>query len=141
MKFSDVVYTWGKTHVQYSKLDLRGSVVQPLRIFLTGNGGCGKSFSVKCLYEALNKVLFYNGDNSKAKVMLLAQTGAAAININKTTIHTGLGIPCTNFHPLGERQRINLRMRLENGSAILIGEISMVSVKLLLQIHQRLCEI
>ena len=136
----DVVYTWGKTYVQYSKLD-RGSDVQPLCIFLTGNGGCGKSFLVKCLYEALNKVLSYNGDNSKTKVMLLAPTGVAAININGTTIHTGLGIPCTNFHPLGDRQRTNLRMKLENVSAIFIDEISMVSAKLLLQIHQRLCEI
>ena len=114
----DVVYTLGKTHVQYSKLD-RGSHVQPLRIFLTGNGGCGKSFLVKCLFEALSKVLSYNEDNSKTKtVMLLASTGVAAIKINGTTIHTELGIPCTNFHPLGDRQRTNLRMKLENVSAI-----------------------
>ena len=32
-------------------------------------------------------------------------------------------------------------MKLENVSAIFIDEISMVSAKLLLQIHQRLCEI
>ena len=115
-----VVYTWGKTFVQYSKLDRE---VQPLYLFLTGNGGCGKSFLVKCLYEALNKVLSYKGDNSKTKVLLLASTGVAAININGTTIHTGLGIPCTNFHPLGDRQRTSLRMKLENVSAIFIDEI------------------
>ena len=136
----DVVLTWGKTFVQNLKLD-EGSKIEPLHIFLTGNGGCGKSFLVKCMYEALNKLLSYKGDNSKAKVMLLAPTGVAAININGTTIHTGLGIPCTNFHQLSDRQRTNLRIKLENVSAIFIDESSMVSAKLLLQTHQRLCEI
>ena len=78
---------------------------------------------MKCLYEALNKVLSYKGDNSKTKVLLLASTGVAAINISGTTIHTGLGIPCTNFHPLVDRQRTSLRMKLENVSAIFIDEI------------------
>ena len=136
----DVVFTWGKTLVQNSILD-EGFKVDPLHIFLTGNGGCGKSFLVKCMYEALNKLFFYKGDNTKAKVMLLAPTGVAAININETTIHTGLEIPCNNFHPLSDKQRTNLRMKLELISAIFIDEILMVSAKLLLQTHQRLYEI
>jgi len=74
--------------------------IKPLQIFLTGNGGCGKSLLIRCMYSALNKLLYYHGDISKAKVMLLAPTGVASININGTTIHTGLGIPCSNFHPL-----------------------------------------
>ena len=84
------------------------------------------------MYEALNKLLSYKGDNSKAKVMLLAPTGVAAININGTTIHTGLGIPCTNFHQLSDRQRTNLRIKLENVSAIFIDEISMVFSKIII---------
>ena len=136
----DVVYTWGKNYIQSSKRD-RGFEIEPLYIFLTGNGGCGKSFLIKCMFEALNKLFSYKGDNSKANVMLLAPTGVAAININGTTLHTGLGIPCTNFHQLSDKQRTNLRMKLENISAIFIDEISMVSAKLLLQTHQRLCEI
>jgi len=52
------------------------------------------------MYSALNKLLCHHGDISKAKVMLLAPTGVASINIDGTTIHTGLGIPCSNFHPL-----------------------------------------
>eukprot|EP00111_Clytia_hemisphaerica_P014066 TCONS_00041399-protein len=73
--------------------------------------------------------------------MLLAPTGVAAINIDGTTIHTGLGIPCKNFIPLSDKQRTNLRLKLQEVSVIFIDEISMVSPKLLLQIHQRLCEI
>ena len=134
------MYTWGKNYIQSSKRD-RGFEIEPLYIFLTGNGGCGKSFLIKCMFEALNKLFSYKGDNSKANVMLLAPTGVAAININGTTLHTGLGIPCTNFHQLSDKQRTNLRMKLENISAIFIDEISMVSAKLLLQTHQRLCEI
>ena len=74
-----------------------------IHMFLTGNGGCGKSFLVKCLYEALNKVLSYNGDNSKTKVMLLASTGVATISINRITIYTGLGTQQHLLHlPLNE---------------------------------------
>ena len=65
----------------------------------------------------------------------------AAINIDGTTIHTGLGIPCKNFIPLSDKQRTALRLKLEEVSVIFIDEISMVGSKLLLQIHQRLCEI
>ena len=136
----DVVYSWGKNYIQNLKHG-KGFEIEPLHIFLTGNGGCGKSFLIKCMYEALHKLLSYKGDNTKANVMLLAPTGVAAININGTTIHTGLGVPCANFHQLSHKQRTNLRMKLENISAIFIDEISMVSAKLLLQIHQRLCEI
>ena len=136
----DVVYTWAKTFMQHSK-EHSINTVKPLYIFLSGNAGCGKSYLLKCMHQALSKILSRKGDNSKPKVMLMAPTGVAAINISGTTLHTGLGIPCNNFHPLSDKQRTTLRMKLEHVKAIFIDEISMVSSKLLLQVHQRLCEI
>ena len=70
----------------------------------------------------------------------MAPTGVAAINIDGTTIHTGLGIPCKNFIPLSDKQRTALWLKLEDVSVIFIDEISMVGSKLLLKIHQRLCK-
>ena len=42
---------------------------------------------------SLIKVLIYKGGKlEKPRILLLAPTGVAAININGTTIHSGLGI-------------------------------------------------
>jgi len=139
----DIVYDWAKKYVQKKGSDNSHSL-HPLLIFLTAAGGCGKSYLVKCLYNVLQKLLSRKGVISKAKIMLLAPTGVAAININGTTVHTGLGIHGNNINndvPLSGRQRTNLRIKLEEVSVVFIDEISMVGSKLLLKIHQRLCEI
>ena len=74
--------------------------------------------------------------------MLLAPTGVAAININGTTIHSGLG---TNFggklYPLSEQHRAALRNNLSEVREIIIDEISKVSSVLLFQVNQQLSEI
>ena len=44
-------------------------------------------------YLHLNQVLGYKGsDGDKPRILLLAPTGVAAITINGTTTHSGLGI-------------------------------------------------
>ena len=82
-------------------------------------------------------------DNSP--VLLLAPTGVAAININGTTIHNGLGIPLycdgASLPPLGEERKTVLRVKLSNLRLIIIDEISMVSNDRLVHIHERLIEI
>ena len=48
---------------------------------------------IKTIYMSLSKVLMYKGGElDKPRILLLAPTGVAAININATTIHSGLGI-------------------------------------------------
>ena len=72
--------------------------VEPLHIFLTGNGGCSKPFLMKVLYHSLTKILSHgNVSLDKPKVLLIATTGVPAINIDGTTIHTALNIPITQF--------------------------------------------
>ena len=62
-------------------------MTEPLHIFITGSGGCGKSHLVKTIYHSLTKILSYGATTlEKTKVLLLAPTGVAAININGTTI-------------------------------------------------------
>ena len=72
---------------------------------------------------------------------MLAPTGVAAVNINGTTIHSGLGIRVKLYAPLSDKMRASLRNKLSEITAVIIDEISMVSDKLLKDVHLRLCEI
>ena len=53
---------------------------------------------MKVIYQALTKSLLY-GDVviEKPKLLLVAPTGVAAIQVDDTTIHTPLGIPVGHF--------------------------------------------
>ena len=69
--------------------------MEPLHVFITGGGGCGNSHLLRTIYQAVTKTLMYNGGNpGKPRVLLLAPTGVAAVNMDGTTIHSGLGINC-----------------------------------------------
>ena len=73
---------------------------------------------------------------------MLAPTGVAAINIDGTTIHSGLNIPCHGkLFPLNDKNRALLRNKYSEVQLIIIDEISMVPSKLLFQVHQRLLDI
>ena len=92
---------------------------------------------------SLNKVLGYKGgDANKPRILLPAPTGVAAININGTTIHSGLGINVgSKLYPLNDQQRASLRNKLLEIRLVIIDEISMVSSVLFYQVNQRLNEI
>ena len=67
-------------------------------MFITGNGGCDKSHLIRTIYHSLTKILSNRAMSSdKPKVLLLAPTGVAAVNIDDTTIHTVLGAPVGYF--------------------------------------------
>ena len=86
----NIVHNWAKQNVK-SRSALSRQNLEPLYIFLTGNAGCGKSFLMKVLYQSLTKTLSYgNVSVDKPKVLLMAPTGVAAVNIDGTRIHTTL---------------------------------------------------
>lgn len=104
----------------------------PLYILFPGRAGCGKSFLTKLLYQPLTKALPYiNSTLEKPKVLLVAPTGVASINIDGTTIHTALDIPVGHFEKklpcLNDKMRSSLRNKLSDLKVIIIDEISMVS--------------
>ena len=62
--------------------------MKPLHLFITGGGGCGKSHLLRTIYQAVTKTLMHNGgEPHKLRVLLLAPTDVAAVNINGITTH------------------------------------------------------
>ena len=59
-----------------------------------GFGGAGKSHLIKTIYHTAVKTFRHPPVNPELPtVLLMAPTGVAAINIDGTTINTGLAIP------------------------------------------------
>ena len=67
--------------------------VDPVRLFITGRAGVGKSHLIKTICMFLTKTSnLYFGLPDKPKVLILAPTGVEEISINGTTIISGLSI-------------------------------------------------
>ena len=74
----------------------------------------------------------------------MAPTGVSAINIDGTTVNTGLAIPKQtgdNLLQMSDKKKTQFRLSLSELRLIIIDEISMVSNITLIHIHQRLKEI
>ena len=117
--------------------------VKSFHIFITGGAGVEKFHLIKIIFWSLNKVLWYKcGDADKPRILLLPPTGVAVININETTIHSGLGINVgSKLYPLNDQQHAVLRNKLSEVRFIITDEISMVSSVLIYQVNQQLNEI
>ena len=88
MEIFNLVQTWAKDHLKYN-----GHDAEPVHIFLSGSVGTGKSLLVKVLYNAISKTLLYHcKDPKKPRVLILELTRISAVNLGRTTIHSGLGI-------------------------------------------------
>jgi len=141
----EVVNKWVRDYTKSLSSD--AVKVDPIYIFLTGSAGCGKSHLITTISATLTKALSYGeGDVNKTKILMLAPTGVAAVNVDGSTIHSALGIPADrnfskNISRLSDQKRSMLRSKLSELCILIIDEISMVSNKLLLHIHQRLVEI
>ena len=125
----EVINKWAREYVKHSSCLLNESI-SPLHLFITGSGGCGKSHLIKTVYNSLLKILT-SKNLDKPRVLLLASTGVAAVNIDGITIHSGLGIPIghhgNNVPRLSDKMCSQLRNKLLENSVVIIDEISMVS--------------
>ena len=139
-KIFNEVQDWAKKKIKARNSNKKVSV-DLLKLFITGGGGVGKSHLMKTICMFLTKTFnLYSGSPDKPKVLILAPTGVAAININGTTINSGLSIPpYVNGYTLPsllESERRRLRNLYSEVLVVLIYEISMVSNIRLLHIRK-----
>lgn len=123
---------------------------KPLRMFMTGPGGTGKTWVVRALKMLMDK------HHQGHRIRYLAPTGSAAALIDGTTVHTGLGIRIEKKSGQGKGNRIvgtssedwsvvmdpekrkDLEDEWRHVDYVLIDEISMVSQQLLCEIDHAL---
>ena len=135
----DYIYHWARNVVKH-RFSIVPNKLQSFHLFLTGGSGCGKSHLIKTVYQSVSKLLLYRGERpDKPRVLLLAPTGDSSININGTTLHSALGLPCQGpLYPLNNNILDSLRNKLSEVELIVIDGISMVSQKGFFQVHQRI---
>ena len=127
----DVIQKWARDYVE-NLSSKHVTYIKPFHIFLTGGAGVGESHLIKTIFMSLSKLLsFKGGDPEKPRILILAPTGVAAVNIDGTKIHTALGINVGHkLYPLNDLQHGILRNKLSEIKFIIIDEISMVSIVL-----------
>ena len=118
------------------------SHTQPLRLFISGAGGSGKSYLTNILIAYLQH--YHVLSPGKSPVLVCAPTGTAARNIFGQTIHSLLCIipdPYLSYSPLSGLTLAKVRSSFNGVHTLIIDEISMVSADMLTYISRRLNEI
>ena len=88
----DLILKWTRETIQ-SRSSKNIKKPDPFQIFLTGSAGCGKSHLLTTIKLYLQKSLTYGSkDIGKERLLMLAPTGVAAVNVDGSTIHSTLGI-------------------------------------------------
>lgn len=117
----------------------------PLRIFVSGAGGCGKSHLIRTLRLRLQK-LAPDEDACSVVVAVSAPTGIAASNVTGVTLHGLLDLPVQHgsdpkYSKATADSLKRIRAQFRGVRLLIIDEISMVSNIMLLYVNRRLREI
>lgn len=109
----------------------------PKRVAVQGKAGSGKSTIIKEIVRRVSSSLGIEA------IRVCAPTGAAAINIEGSTIHSLLHLPlCANrFRSLNGEARTKYQSELRTLKFIIIDEMSMIGARMLYMIERRLREI
>lgn len=124
------------SRIMKSLLSNNGEV---MRLFVSGEGGTGKSFLIKTIRCWVKQVI--GKDTAVA-----APTGIAAFNIDGLTLHRLFQLPieygcAPKYKQLSDQVLQSLRYELRNVVLFIIDEVSMISNVTLLYMHLRLTEI
>jgi len=111
-------------------------VTDPLRMYIGGPGGTGKSRVIAALTD------YFAQRGESRRLRLTSFTGIAAKNINGTTLHTALALNQSqkNLKRGNGKTKTDLIAMWTGVDYLFIDEISMIGCSLLLQIHEALVE-
>lgn len=123
----------------FVKSKLNSHDTTPMRHFVSGVGGTGKSYLIKTVKAFIENEI-------KKDVAVTAPTGISAFNIQGMTVHRLLQLPVEHgntppYRPLSNNVLKIIRQAMENVILIIIDEITMISNITLTYINLRLCEI
>lgn len=113
---------------------------EPLRVFVTGGAGTGKTFTLKLVVEQIRRL---SHDTNGKAVVVAAPTGVAARLIGGSTLHSTFALPIekgkieTMRLLTGERLQRE-RQKWKSIKWLIIDEISMVPYTTLRNVHLRL---
>ena len=116
---------------------------KPLRMFVSGVGGTGKSFLIETTKALVNNIW----PSNDLTCAIAAPTGLAAFNVGGVTIHTLFQLPIEHdsktagYWSLPKTSQKVMKTSLCNVKIIIIDEVSMVSSLNLAYIHLRLEEL
>ncbi|XP_015125653.1 ATP-dependent DNA helicase PIF2-like, partial [Diachasma alloeum] len=119
----------------------------PLRLFISGSAGVGKTRVINCIYQLLSQ---YFGEipgekNDLPLILLCAPSGKAAHLIGGVTLHTAFALPITEYG--GQMPELSadvantIRSNLVDLQLLIIDEISMVGANMLTRVDTRLRQI
>ena len=126
----------------------KGLSPNPFLVFLSGSGGCGKSYCIKMMYRD-NVHLFRNcnlfhgegtfqSNPEDVIALLTAYTGTAAFNINGTTLHAAFQL---GQDILSDEKKTTMVTSLEHLMHLTVDEVSMVGDEHLSMLNSRCCMI
>ena len=131
----------------HSTREAQGLENKQLIHFISGAGGCGKSFLIKALRHCINRK-FPDG-RINPRCIVTALTGAAAVVVDGQTVHTALNLDLqTGFFSKSDFKRIPAhKLDLMKDAVfnsvlyIIIDEVSMMGIDVLKHVNQRLHEL
>ena len=101
----------------------------PFYLYIGGEAGTGKSFLLKLMIEATNRLTKYSGQKlDKPRSLVVAPTGVAAYIINGNTIDSALGIlpqARKTYSQNSASKNANLRFLFEDLKVLFLDEVSM----------------
>ena len=148
--FAAMIASFNRDQLLFFKYVLRKMhevLAEPIRVFLTGGAGVGKTHVVHAITQAVTKHFNFdvNCDIDTLRVLLLAPTGKAGFNIGGTTIHNGLSIPPSNastqFRKLSASQLAECQSKYRHLKLLIVDEVSMLGSQMFTKLEDRLREI
>ena len=121
---SQIVYKAVETIIKFLNND---PTYRPMRATIMGGGGTGKSFIINTIITMIRKLTACNDT-----VQVAAPSGAAAFNVQGSTIHRLLNVNVNSPEkPLPEKSKDRLKKQLQRLLCLIIDERSMISSKVL----------